>query len=158
MYTVTVLVPKDATVRFKGADIFVADTRDDSTWYESDTPTPSQMSLYLANIASVRSVLSLLSSTPSVPTSMSNLTVQEANAIEQILFDVEKVIYQVVNGFPRNAAFTFWSGHRPFPSATNDNGRTWEELDAMQTTWGNWQVADWYLLLYGNLKAEGVIE
>lgn len=127
-------------------------------WYEFDYPTQEAMKTYLGNVSAIRDTLSVLETTPHVPESMSNLTVQEANAIEQILFDVEKVIYQIVNGFPRNAAFTFWSGHRPFPSATNDIGRTWEELDAMQTTWGNWQVADWYLLLYGNLKAEGVIE
>lgn len=158
MAKITVLVPKGATVSVYGENIFFEDTRDEYLWYESDTPTTSQMHLYFTNVASIRSVLSLPDSTPSVPSSMDNLTVQEANAIEQILFDVERVIYRVVNGFPRTAAFTFWSGHRPLPSATSDLGRTWEELDAMQTTWNNWQLATWYLLLYGNLKAEGVIE
>lgn len=134
------------------------ETHDEYLWYEDDQPTPENMEQYLLNVSAIRAVLEVLSTTPSVPTRMTSITTQDANAIEQILFDVEKVIYQVVNSFPRNAAFTFWSGNRPLPSATSDRGRTWEELDAMQTKWVNWQVADWYLLLYGNLRAEGVIE
>ena len=129
-----------------------------TVWIEEDSPTPGQMQTYLGNVSAVRAVLDMLATTPDVPPDMVALTVQDANDIEQILFDVEKVIYQVVNGFSRNAAFTFWSGNRPLPSATSDMGRTWEQLDAMNTTWANWQVADWYLLLYGNLKAEGVVE
>ena len=152
---------EEIVVPATASDAVVADELieyDPYTWYEFDWPTQETMALYLINLSIVRNVLELFTTTPSVPTGMDNITVQEANHIEQILFDVEKVIYQVVNGFPRNAAFTFWSGNRPLPSATSDIGRTWEELDAMQTKWVNWQLADWYLLLYGNLKAEGVIE
>lgn len=131
---------------------------DPYTWYEFDWPTPQTMTIYLLNVSAIRSVLELLPTTPKTPADMELLTRAEANDIEQILFDVDTVIYQVVNGFPRSDAFTFWSGNKPLPSATSDKGRTWEEQDAMNTTWYNWQVADWYLLLYGNLKAEGVIE
>ena len=131
---------------------------DPYTWYEFDWPTPETMTIYLLNVSAIRAVIDMLPTTPKTPADMGLLTWAEANDIEQILFDVETVIYRVVNGFPRSDAFTFWSGHRPLPSAISDIGRTWEELDVMQTTWGNWQVANWYLLLYGNLRAEGVID
>lgn len=131
---------------------------DPYTWYESDRPRAPQMEAYLANVEALRSTLDVLESTPQTPESMEALTWVEANNIEQILLDVQKMINQVVESFSRSNAFTFWSGNRPLPSADSDLGRTWEELDAMNTSWCNWQVADWYLLLYGNLKAEGVVE
>lgn len=130
---------------------------DPYTWYESDLPTESLMEAYLANVEALRSTLDVLESTPQTPESMEALTWVEANNIEQILLDVQKMINQVVESFSRSNAFTFWSGNRPLPSADSDLGRTWAELDAMNTEWTNWQVADWYLLLYGNLEAEGVV-
>ena len=138
------------------APVYVQGSR--TAWTEEDYPNTSQMSGFLANVAAIRAVLDLLSTTPGVPSDMASLTVQEANEIEQILCDVETVILRVVYGFARSDAFTFWSGNRPLHSANSDRGRTWEQLDTMQTTWANWQVADWYLLLYGNLKVEGVVE
>lgn len=127
-------------------------------WVIEDIPTIEQMANYLKDLATLRGVYSVLQTTPSVPPDMKYLTYGEANDIEQILSDIEFVINQVVRSFRRSDAFGFWSGANPFPSAENDMGRTWEELDAMNTEWVNWQVADWYLLLYGNLKAEGVVE
>ena len=85
---------------------------------------------------------------------MELLTWMEANDIEQILADVWLVILQVVYSFARCGAFTFWSDNRPLPSAESYLGRTWAEQDALQTTWRQWQAADWYLLVYGNLIAE----
>lgn len=126
-------------------------------WAESDIPTPAQMEQYRQNVAAVRAVLELLQTTPQAPDSMEGLTYEEANAIERILYDVEYVIEQVVRGMARSACFTFWSGNRPIPCPASNLGRTWAELDAMQTEWKNWQVATWYLLLYGNLEAEGVV-
>ena len=130
---------------------------DPYTWYESDIPTESLMTAYLSNVEAIRSVLEVLSTTPETPESMEALTWVEANNIEQILVDVETVINRVVNGMARSNSFTFWSGNRPFPTAESNLGRNWAELDAMNTGWENWQVATWYLLLYGNLEAEGVV-
>lgn len=127
-------------------------------WVIEDIPTAEQMAHYLKDLSALREVYAVLETTPQVPDDMNKLTYQEANDIEQILTDIEFVINQVVRSFARSNADAFWSGNRPFPSVENDMGRTWGQLDAMNTTWANWQVADWYLLLYGNLKAEGVVE
>lgn len=127
-------------------------------WVMEDIPTIEQTEHYLREIAALRSVYTVLKTTPPVPSDMEYFTFSEANDIEQILLDIEFVINQVVRSFRRSDAFAFWSGNEPFPSVENDLGRTWAELDAMKTEWVNWQVADWYLLLYGNLKAEGEIE
>lgn len=132
-------------------------TLDPHTWYEDDIPTVGTMTAYLANVAALRSALAVWADTPSVPADMAGLTYQEANDIEKILVDVESVINQVVSAMARSNSFTFWSGNRPFPTAESNLGRTWAKLDAMNTEWKNWQVATWYLLLYGNLQAEGVV-
>lgn len=120
----------------------------------SDIPRESDMAQYLDDLRVLRSVFEVLSTTPEVPEDMEDLTQEEANDIERILLDINAVIEKVFRSFLRSGQFTFWSGYRPLPVAESDPGRTWAELDAMGTTWKNWQAADWYLLLYGNLQAE----
>lgn len=134
---------------------YKADLLSVPVWAENDIPTVNDMEIYLKNISTLREVLNLATDTPKVPESMNYLTYQKANDIEKILIAIETSISRVVKSMSRCNAFTFWSGNRPLPSAESNLGRTWKELDAMNTTWRNWQVADWYLLLYGNLKAEG---
>ena len=131
--------------------------KDPYTWYEDDIPTADLMEKYLANVSALRSTIDLLSTTPEAPESMELLTYIKANNIEQILIDIRLTIEQVVRAFKRSNAYTFWSGYNSLPSAGSNLGRNWAELDAMNTEWKNWQVATWYLLLYGNMKAEGVI-
>lgn len=121
-------------------------------WMEHDSPTDSQMAQYLQNVFTVYNTIL---TEPELPTTIEKLTVVGANQIEQALVTVQQAINQIVAAFARSNSFTFWSGNRPFPTAKSDRGRNWKELDAMGTTWRNWQVASWYLLLYGNLKAEG---
>lgn len=128
---------------------------DPYTWYKEDNPTISQMEQYLSNVAALRSVFELPEYAPQTPQSMALLTFAKANDIERVLQYVETTIQQTVKGMARSNSFTFWSGNRPFPTAESNKGRNWAELDAMETEWRNWQVATWYLLLYGNLKAEG---
>lgn len=125
-------------------------------WTAAGAPTAPQMAAYLQDVATIRAALDMPEGTPETPESARFLGFQKANDIETILLTVETVILQIVRGFLQSNAFTMWSGSPVhLPSATSDLGRNWKELDAMQTTWRNWQVADWYLLLYGNLKAEG---
>lgn len=126
-------------------------------WTEADIPAQSDMDAYLEDLAALRGVLEMAETTPDAPESMNFLTYVEANDIEQILVDINAIMNQVFMAYARSNAFTFWSGNRPLPCAESNLGRTWVELDAMETTWANWQVADWYLLLYGNLEAEGVV-
>lgn len=124
-------------------------------WVKEDIPTSTQMKQYLDNVAKIHSVIF---ETVNLPVNMENLTVEGANQIEQALVDVDIAIEQIIKCFSRSNSFSFWSGNRPFPTIKSNIGRNWSELDAMNTSWRNWQMADWYLLLYGNLKAEGVVE
>lgn len=126
-------------------------TEPKTDWTAADYPTPENMTEYLANVAAVRAVIGTYKTTPPVPADMEGLTYQEANDIEKILVDIEDLIEHMVASFVRLASHMFISGQRPFPSAVSDLGRTWEDLDAMETEWTNWQAADWYLLLYGDL-------
>lgn len=129
------------------------------TWTDKSRPTEEQFAAYLEDVQKLRDVLPLLSTTPQVPDNMDDLSIRKANDIEKILFDINTIIERVISSFKRSGQFTFWSGNDvPLPAAESYRGRTWGELDAMHTTWANWQVADWYLLLYGNLEAEGVVE
>lgn len=124
-------------------------------WVEEDIPTEADLEHYLEDLRTLRGIVAVLATTPQVPEDMEGLTHEEANDIERMLFELNEVIERILKSFRRSGQFTFWSGYLPLPAAESDMGRTWAELDAMQTTWRNWQVADWYLLLYGNLKAEG---
>lgn len=127
-------------------------TLDPYTWYESDIPTASQLAQYLSNVLSIWSTIM---GDPTLPETMVNLTQEGANQIEAALIEINTAIEQIIAAMARSNSFTFWSGNRPFPTAYSNPGRNWAELDAMGTSWRNWQVANWYLLLYGNLEAEG---
>lgn len=61
-------------------------------WLESGRGAPSDMAQYLQNVQTLRGILTLLPETPNVPADMEKLTWQEANAIEQILVDLESTI------------------------------------------------------------------
>jgi hypothetical protein len=126
-------------------------------WTEADVPTPEEMRAYLDEVAKVREVLDIAKA-PNLPEEAEHLDYEEANAIESVLLLIDIAIERVVQGFSRSASFMFIAGNRPIQTAKSNLGRTWDELDAMHTTWENWQVASWYLLLYGNLKAQGVTE
>lgn len=66
--------------------------RPKTDWTEADIPTPAQMQRYLADISTIRAALAVMPSTPDAPTSMSGLTYTDANAIEQILLDVDALL------------------------------------------------------------------
>lgn len=121
-------------------------------WLETDSPKQSQMAQYLSNVLSIWDTIM---GDPTLPETMVNLTQEGANQIEAALIEINTSIEQIIAAMARSNSFTFWSGNRPFPTAYSNPGRNWAELDAMGTSWRNWQVATWYLLLYGNLEAEG---
>lgn len=127
-------------------------------WQLDDIPTKVQMDQYISSVRNLRHAMDLLATTPAAPDSMDRLGYNGANDIEKILEDVEYTVHHVFSCLWRAGQFDAWAGdRRPFATSNSDIGRTWEELDAMNTTWANWEVASWYLLLYGNLQAEGVI-
>ena len=127
-------------------------------WQLNDIPTKLQMDQYISSVRNLQHAMDLLATTPAAPDSMSGLGYAGANDIETILEDIEYTVQHVFSGMFRSGQFDVWAGdRRPIPTANSDLGRTWETLDAMETTWANWEVASWYLLLYGNLKEEGVV-
>lgn len=73
------------------------------TWTESDVPTASQMSQYIANINALRGTIAVLSTTPATPKSMELLDYIKANDIEKILVDINQLIINM-------AAAWFYSG------------------------------------------------
>lgn len=72
-------------------------------WTVSDIPTAGQMAAYLRDVATLRGAIAVMASTPPTPDSASGLTWQEANNIEQILTDVDKLL-------TRMEAAWFYSG------------------------------------------------
>ena len=58
-------------------------------WLETDAPTLTQMQRYLGNVSALRGVLELPEDTAAVPEGMAGLTLEEANAIEDILESIE---------------------------------------------------------------------
>lgn len=141
-------------IRAYGYDVTVAPRTD---WTREELPDEEGTQAYLDEVRKIRAVLDMLPTTPEVPDDMRGFTFTEANAIEQILVDFQLLLERMVAAFRRCAAFMFIANQEPWPTAESYMGRTWAELDAMETTWRNWQVADWYLLLYGNMEAEGEV-
>lgn len=68
-------------------------------WQMSDIPTAAQMVQYLADVAALRSALPVTDSTPETPDAMSGLDWIKANAIEQILVDLDGTIKRIPLGF-----------------------------------------------------------
>ena len=77
---------------------------DPYTWYESDVPTSSLLSAYLANVGNLKSTLTLPTGTPAVPDDMEGLTQTEANNIEMILDTINIYLIALQEIFPRSGA------------------------------------------------------
>lgn len=67
------------------------------TWTMSTVPTMADMNRYLNNIRAIRSAFATLSTTPQAPTSITGFTYKEANDIEQIIFDVNKLLENMMS-------------------------------------------------------------
>ncbi len=72
------------------ADDIVVSVKTD--WVMGDTPTAAQMATYLANLTVLHDALPLPSDAPAVPSSMSQLTWETANDIEELLYVVDGAI------------------------------------------------------------------
>lgn len=68
-------------------------------WKYSDIPILSQANRFLSNLRKIRSAIPLKNSIPSVPPDLDKLTVEEANDIETILFDVGKEAEKISSRF-----------------------------------------------------------
>ena len=62
------------------------------TWTAGDKPNKEDFDRYLGNIAQLRSVISVWRDTPEAPNSIAGFDVNKANALEQILKDVDQIL------------------------------------------------------------------
>lgn len=127
-----------------------------TNYTRTSIPDSAAWATYLSTINALKSVWGMAQE---IPSTMEKLDVDGANNIEKLLADIDFLFTRLVYAWVRSAQFDLYSSSdwRGIPTGRMDAGRTWEELDAMDTAWTNWQVATWYLLLYGNLKAEGTV-
>ena len=69
------------------------------TWTMTTLPTLSDMNAYLNNIKAIRSAFATLSTTPPAPSTIKGFTYKEANAIEQILIDVDQLLENMMSAW-----------------------------------------------------------
>lgn len=62
------------------------------TWAVGDHPTKADMDRYFGNVALLRSILPMYSTTPQAPTTRKKMDYLAANAVEQILADIDRRI------------------------------------------------------------------
>jgi len=79
---------------------FMPDAR---TWSADDVPTENDLFRYFGNVATLRRAVAVWASTPEAPSSIGVFGANEANALEQILVDVDLVL-------PRISQAWFYSG------------------------------------------------
>lgn len=77
-------------------------------WSMQDIPTASQMEQYRRNVEIIRNRLSISKDVPTAPKSMTGLSFQGANNIEEILYLLEKILDAMEKAFlTRQAATPF---------------------------------------------------
>lgn len=64
-------------------------------WIEDDLPAVFDLTRYLGNVAALRRVIAVLPTTPTLPGSMRWLDYVGANAIEQVLVDLDLLITKI---------------------------------------------------------------
>ncbi len=66
-----------------------------ATWSMADKPNTADFERYLGNVAQLRSAVKVWASTPKAPDSANGFTVDKANAIEQILQDIDQILNHI---------------------------------------------------------------
>ena len=65
------------------------------TWSAEDIPTADELAKYFWNVSHLRQAIAVWESTPNAPTNADEFGVKEANALEQILVDVDLVLTRI---------------------------------------------------------------
>lgn len=74
---------------------YIASASVKTDWIAADTPTPAQTADYLAAVRNLRGVIAVLPTTPTVPNDTEDFNHGEANAIEQILVDLDMLLTNI---------------------------------------------------------------
>ena len=61
-------------------------------WKDDDWVDPAEQAVYLGDLAELRKQFAMMQATPPVPNDMEKLTYQEANDIEKILEDIDRLL------------------------------------------------------------------
>ena len=77
-----------ADARYLEPDAFTAKT----DWTAADVPTKEALTKYLKCVSTIRDALSQFPTTPAAPKNLARLDYQEANNIEKILLDVDRLL------------------------------------------------------------------
>lgn len=75
-------------------------------WTETDIPMQSQMDIYINNIQLLRDILPYVA--PDAPDAPENLTFEQANNIEEILYTLESVLLAMQENFKLRQANTLF--------------------------------------------------
>lgn len=68
-------------------------------WSKTDKPTLTDLKRYMKNISDIRSALATFETTPEAPTTEKRLSYQAANAMEQILIDVDDLVSKMMSAY-----------------------------------------------------------
>lgn len=68
-------------------------------WNSTDKPTLDDLKRYMKNVSDIRAALATFETTPVAPSTERKLSFQMANAIEQILVDVDELISRMMNAY-----------------------------------------------------------
>lgn len=71
------------------------DIRPVKTWTVEDKPNKEDFDRYFGNVAQIRSAITVFRSTPEAPNSVVGFDVDQANALEQILVDVDQILSKI---------------------------------------------------------------
>lgn len=64
-----------------------------------DTPTSDDFAIYLANVAALRGQIAMKPTTPPLPSTIEGLSTDGANAIEQVLKDLDELLTHAARGW-----------------------------------------------------------
>ena len=75
------------------------------SWTVQDIPTRTDLENYLSDVRAIRRALTLFKTTPNVPDTMLDFNYIKANHIEQILFDVDTLLSNMIASFVYSGEF-----------------------------------------------------
>ena len=67
-------------------------------WF-ADEITPKQVERYISNLRTLRNFLVMSSSTPTVPNTINGMTIERANEIEKIIYDIDILLEKLLKSF-----------------------------------------------------------
>lgn len=115
-------------------------------WTVEDSPSFAQRASYLSDVEEIRRQLPVQA--PDVPPDMETFNFGQANDIEQILVDVNRIMAMIPKSFIRCGAAGVRCDSRGLPTEQAILPRTWVELDELGWSWDEWDEKTWMQISY----------